>query len=135
MRCAIKSYSAGVKRILIVDDEPAICELCQRILASEQFELDIAVNGKAAQEMGAKGQYALLIIDIRLPIMDGKELYLWLKEEQPHMAGRVIFTTGSVVDMDTMSFLKQSGRPWLPKPFTPDELKAIVKETLEEVEQ
>jgi CheY-like chemotaxis protein len=45
----------------------------------------------------------------------------------------VIFTTGDVMAGDTPSFLQQSARPFLPKPFAPDELKTIVKETLKEV--
>lgn len=131
----MKNSGADVRRILVVEDEPAICELCQRVLVPVRFQVDIAANGKIAQDMIVKRQYALLLIDIRLPIMDGKELYLWLKEEHPHMIGRVIFTTGSALGGDTQTFLDQTSRPFLPKPFTPDELEAIVKETLKEVEK
>ena len=42
---------AGAKRILVVEDEPAICDVCRRVLTSEGFEVDIAVNGKIAQDM------------------------------------------------------------------------------------
>jgi DNA-binding response OmpR family regulator len=42
----------------------------------------------------------------------------------------VIFTTGSLIDEETMAFIEQSGRPFLSKPFTPNELTAIVKEAL-----
>ena len=129
----MKTPESDVRRILVVEDEPAICDLCRRVLTSERFELDIAVNGKVAQDMIGEKQYHLFLFDIRLPVMTGKELYLWLKEEHPYMTGRVIFTTGSVISEDTVTFLKQSGRPWLPKPFTPDQLKGIVRETLKEV--
>ena len=71
----MKDFSAGVKRILVIEDEPAICELCRRVLSGEGFEVDIAVDGRMAQEMIAKRQYDLYLIDIRLPVMDGKELY------------------------------------------------------------
>ena len=125
----------GVKRILIVEDEPAICDLCQRVLTSEGFEVDIAVNGKVAQDMLEEKQYDLCLIDIMLPAMDGKELYQWLKEKHSRLANRVIFTTGDVMGGDTQSFLEQAAKPFLPKPFAPDELKAIVRETLKEVEK
>lgn len=131
----MENTSAGAKRILVVEDEPAICDLCRRVLTGEGFKVDIAVNGKAAQDTIGERQYHLFLFDIRLPIIDGKELYLWLKEEHPQLADRVIFTTGSVIGKNTATFLRQTGRPWLPKPFTPDELKAIVKETLGEVEK
>jgi len=131
----MKNASASLKRILVVEDEPAICDLCRRVLADEGFEVDIAVNGKVAQDMIEEQQYDLCLLDIRLPAMNGKELYQWLQEKHLALAGRVVFTTGSVIGEDTMTCLEQTGRPFLPKPFTPDELKAIVRETLKEVEK
>ena len=49
------------------------------------------------------------------------------------MAGRVIFTTGDLMGGDTQSFVEQTGRSFLPKPFAPSELKAIVRETLRQI--
>ncbi len=129
----MKNFSAGTKIVLVVEDEPAINAVCQRVLTSEGFEVDIAVNGEVAQDMVGKKNYDFCLIDIRTPVMNGKELYQWLKEKHPQMAGRVIFTTGDVMSGDIQSFLEQADRPFLPKPFTPDELKAIVRETLKEV--
>jgi len=130
----MKNFS-GVKRILIVEDEPAICDLCQRVLTSEGFKVDIAINGKVAQDMIEEQQYDFCLIDFRLPEMNGRELYQWLKEKHPQLASRVILTTGSVMGEDTMTFVEQTGRPFLPKPFTPDELRAIMREALREVEK
>ena len=131
----MKTPDGNAKRILVVEDEPAICELCRRVLTDEGFEVDIAVNGKAAQDMIEKRQYHLFLIDIRLPVMTGKELYQWLQKKHPQLVNRVIFTSGSVVSGDTQIFLEQTGRPSLPKPFTPDELKAIVRESLKQIEE
>ena len=133
----MESSSEGVKRILVVEDEPAICELCRRVLTDEGFEVDIAANGKVAQDMImiADKKYGLFLFDIRTPVMSGIELYQWLEEKHPQLASSVIFATGSVTGKDTTTFIEQTGRPFLPKPFTPDELKAIVRETLKEVEK
>ena len=125
--------NSDVKEVLVVEDEPAISDVCQRVLTGEGFEVDIAVNGKVAQAMIAGKQYDLCLIDIRTPAMNGKELYQWLEEKHPQVANGVIFTTGDVMGGDTQSFLNQSDRPFLPKPFTPDELKAIMKEALKEI--
>ena len=129
----MKTTDANVRRVLVVEDEPAICELCQRVLTGEGFEVDIAANGKLAQDMIEKKQYAIFLVDIKMPVMGGKELYQWLKEEHPKQISKVIFTSGSVLGEDTQLFIEQTGRPFLPKPFTPDDLKAIVRENLEEV--
>ena len=74
--------------------------------------------------------YDVLLIDIKMPVINGKEFYQNIEDRYPKLLNRVIFTTGDVVGNDTRGFLKQSGRPILLKPFTPDELQAIVKETL-----
>ena len=129
----MKNSSAGPKRILVVEDEPAIGDVCRRVLSGEGFEVDIAVNGKVAQDMIREKRYDIFLIDIRMPEMDGKELYRWLQERHTQLASRVIFTTGSVLGKDTEAFIEQTGRPFLPKPFTPDEIKAILRETLKEV--
>ena len=123
------------KRILVVEDEPSIGNMCQRVLTREGFEVDIAVNGRVAQDMIEEKQYDICLIDIRTPKMSGAELYQWLQKKYPQLASRVIFTTGSVMVEKTMAFLEQTGRPFLPKPFTPNELTAIVKEALKQLEK
>ena len=124
----MKNSGAKVKRILVVEDEPAISDVCQRVLTGEGLEVDIAVNGKVAQDMIGEKQYDLCLIDIRTPRMNGRELYQWLQEKHPQLATGVIFTTGEMMGGDIQSFLEQAARPFLPKPFTPDELRAIVRE-------
>ena len=99
------------------------------------MEVDIAVNGRLAQDMMEKRQYDICLIDIRTPKMSGAELYQWLQKKYPQVADHVIFTTGSVIDEKTMAFVEQSGRPFLPKPFTPNELTAIVEEALKQLEK
>ena len=80
----MKTPDTDVKRILAVEDEPAIGTLCHRILTSEGFEVDIAANGKIGQDMIEEKQYDLFLLDIRLPVMPGKKLYQWLDEIQGH---------------------------------------------------
>ena len=131
----MKTSDASVKRILVVEDEPAISDVCRRALSGEGFEVDIAVNGKVAQDMIEEKQYDLCLIDIRTPVMNGRQLYQCIQEKYPKLVNGVIFTTGDVMHGDTQSFLEQAARPFLPKPFTPEELKTTVRATLEEVEK
>jgi two-component system OmpR family response regulator len=126
----MKTPESDVKRILVVEDEPAICALCQRVLTGEGFEVDIAADGKIAQDIIEKQKYQIFLFDIKMPVMTGKDLYQWLEEKHPLLTSKVIFATGSVISGDTQIFMKQTGRPYLPKPFTAAELISIVKETL-----
>ena len=101
----MKTPESDVKRILVVEDESAICAFCQRVLTGEGFEVDIAANGKIAQDMIEKQEYQLFLLDIRMPVMTGKALYQWLEEKHPLLTSKVIFTTGSVISGDTQLFL------------------------------
>lgn len=123
------------KRILVVEDEPSIGNMCRRVLTREGYKVDIAVDGRVAQDMIEKEQYDFCLIDIKIPKMNGPELYQWLQKKYPQLSGRVIFTTGDVMGGDTGTFIESSNRPFLPKPFTPDELKTILQEALKQIEK
>ena len=130
----MKSPDSSVKTILVVEDEPSITNICHRVLTSEGYEVEVAMNGELAQDIIEKNEdYLLCLIDMRTPKMNGEELYVWLLQEHPKMAGRVIFTTGDVMGGETTRFIEQSGMPFLPKPFTPDDLRSVIREALKEV--
>jgi len=123
----MKKPGTALKSVLIVEDEAAIGEFCHRVLSQHGFKVSIAGNGKVAQQMIEKKEYDLLLIDIRMPVMDGVELYRWLNEKHPQIASRVIFTTGSVLGQETLNFIGSTGKPFLLKPFSADELIGLVK--------
>lgn len=131
----MQNSAGGAKRILVVEDEPAISQVCHRILTGDGFEVDTAINGEVAQEMLGERDYTLVILDIKMPVMGGKEFYQFVKSQYSQLVDRVIFATGDVIDSTTRNFLEESGRPVLAKPFTPDELKTIVGETLRQAEK
>jgi CheY-like chemotaxis protein len=95
--------------------------------------VDIAANGSIAEGMLEEKEYGLLLIDIRTPVMDGKELYQWITERHPELVKRIIFTTGDLLGSDTQRFVEQSDRLFLPKPFTPDLLRTVVQEALGQI--
>ena len=116
-----------IKRILVIEDEPAICEICLYVLGEEGFRVDTVANNKLAEEKIRKEEYALILMDIKTPVMNGKELYQNIIDNFTEMVDRVIFITGDVMTEGTEAFIEKSGRPFLPKPYTPDELRKIVK--------
>jgi DNA-binding response OmpR family regulator len=126
----MKKPGASAGRVLVVEDEPSVSQICLRTLKGEGFEVDIAENGVEAQEKLKAKDYDICLIDIITPVMDGKRLFRWIEEEKPELLTGVIFTTGDSINPDTRDFLEQVGKPFLPKPFTLDELKIIIRETL-----
>jgi CheY-like chemotaxis protein len=93
--------------------------------------VDVTFNGQAAEEkLMEREDYDLVLVDIRTPIMNGKDLYQHMKANHPKLADKVIFTTGDMMAGNTKSFLEESSRPFLPKPFVPEELANIVRKNL-----
>lgn len=129
----MKNSGIDAGRVLVVEDEPVISRVCSQVLRGEGFEVDIAINGNIAESMLEKGEYDLILIDIRTPVMNGKQLYQSINDKHPDLTDRVIFTTGDLLGGNTKIFLEQSGRLFLPKPFTPDELKTIVRKALRRI--
>ncbi len=123
-----------IKAILVIDDEPSIRQICSKVLVKEGYEVDIATNARIAQEILVIRDYDLCLVDIRTPSMNGFELYQWLREERPEQAERVIFTSGDVYNLETEGSIKESGRKFLPKPFTTEELRTAVKTFFKENE-
>jgi DNA-binding response OmpR family regulator len=64
-----------VVKVLVVEDEPSICKICSLTLTGEGFGVDIAANGKIAGTMLGRREYNLILVDIKMPSMDGKQLY------------------------------------------------------------
>lgn len=121
------------KIILVVEDEPGIAMVCMRTLTAEGFQIDVAVNGQDGLEMWRQKDYDLCISDIRTPQMNGMELYQKLVDENPGVVKKFIFTTGDVLSGDVKGFLGITGVLYLPKPFTPEELKNIVRKALDTI--
>lgn len=126
----MEQTSGNEKSILVVEDEPAIGKVCTRTLSAEGFQVEVAANGKAALVLMKEKEYDLYLVDIRTPEMNGIELYGQLREKHPEMANKVIFTTGDVLSGNIKAFLESTNRPFLPKPFTPEDLRAIVRTVL-----
>jgi DNA-binding response OmpR family regulator len=133
MGWGMMSTNSVDRRVLVIEDEPAIGLICTRTLTAEGFEVKIVTKGKIARTMLHNEEYDLYIIDIRIPEVNGMELYKYLEEEHPEWARRVIFSSGDVLSGDTGSFVKRTGQPFLSKPFTPDQLRAMVRKTMSEL--
>jgi len=118
------------RQALIVEDEPIIAKVCLRTLTAQGFEVDLAPSGTVATALVDKKDYDVVVSDIRTPGMNGIQFYRYLIERHPDRAGRVIFTTGDVMSRDVAEFLEGLRTPWLPKPFTPNDLVSAVHRVL-----
>jgi DNA-binding response OmpR family regulator len=117
-------------RILIVDDEPSICEALPLGLASHEVTVDIAMNGESGVQLGCTGKYAVLIVDLSLPDMNGIEVIRRIRSQHPETIAIVITAYSSE---ETRSEARQNGvAHFLEKPFAMDAIKSAVTQALVE---
>jgi two-component system NtrC family sensor kinase len=110
--------------IMIIDDETSVLSVLTRTLKRVGYRVDAAGNGISALAYLEKTRYDLILCDMRMPDLNGTELYWKVMEKDPEMAKRIIFTTGDVVSPSTRQFFEETGAAYLAKPF---ELKQLVE--------
>ncbi|HVH69347.1 MAG TPA: ATP-binding protein [Gemmatimonadales bacterium] len=112
--------------ILVVDDEPHILHYMRATLESWGHSVEVASDGTYALERALAGSFDVIICDLRMPHLSGRDMYSKLARQDPRVAERIIFATGDTVRGDTLQFLERLGRPYLHKPFTLAELRAVL---------
>lgn len=118
------------KKLLVIDDEPAIREGVRRILESESFQVETFASGHAALERIKQEPFDLVVTDLKMPGISGMEVLKAIKEIQPDLP--VIFITGySSVD-SAVEVMKLGAVDYIAKPFTPEEMLQTVKTALEQ---
>ncbi|MBM3174368.1 MAG: PAS domain S-box protein [Chloroflexi bacterium] len=117
-------------RILMVDDEQVVRELVKRVLGGEGYEVDTIDNAADALKMIADQRYNLILLDIKMPGMDGAELYRRIQKIAKSLARRVVFITGDIVSAATEKFLSETKVARIDKPFTAEQLRREVKRAL-----
>ncbi len=122
--------SAATGRVLVVDDEPHIRHYMRATLAAWGHQVDVATDGEDALARALGGGYDVIITDVLMPKLGGRELYERMLADAPAVAARVVFATGDTVRDDTMAFLEKCGRPFLHKPFKLAELRSALAEAL-----
>jgi two-component system NtrC family sensor kinase len=115
-------------RVLVVDDEPHILHYIRATLETWGHAVVTAVDGETGLERAIGDSFDLIISDLRMPRLGGREFYEELLRRHPEAAGRVAFSTGDTVRGDTLDFLEAQGRPCLQKPFSLAELRAILRD-------
>lgn len=114
------------KRILIIDDEQLLLDLLTHLLSKIGYEADQALDSREAAGKLEDQKYDAIFLDMKMPLMDGKELYFKIQERFPDMAKRVVFITGDIANPETVSFLEETGNLFIQKPFTIKEVKNLL---------
>jgi signal transduction histidine kinase/ActR/RegA family two-component response regulator len=129
-RVAERSSRKG--SILLVDDEKNVLGLMADAFTDAGHEVTVTRNGREAlAHLQQSGTPNVIVLDLKMPVMDGREFFSRLREELPALTERVLFLTGDTLSESAMMFLTSVGRPYVSKPFTLDELIENVEAAME----
>ncbi len=118
-------------RILLVDDEPGVRESVQAYLEDSGYAVQVAAGAKDAWEMLQRDPPELVITDVMMPQVDGYQFLKQMRDDPRFVAMPVIFLTARGMKSDRISGYQAGCDAYLPKPFDPEELIAIVKNILQ----
>ena len=116
----------SVARILVVDDETELGEVMREMLESAGYEVATAESGALALELLGAARFDAVVSDLRMPDMDGAELWRRVSTEHPALSQRLLFVTGDTLSAAAVELFRSSGCDGLDKPFSRDELLARV---------
>ena len=119
----------AVERVLVVDDDPAVREVCEQILQRRGYLVITAATAKEAVERARASHLDLLLIDIRMPEISGLELIQSIREIHGEIAA-VVMTGYGTLENAIRSF-KLGAQGFLVKPFAQEEFLGAVEEALE----
>ncbi|MFQ5867778.1 MAG: PleD family two-component system response regulator [bacterium] len=115
------------KCVLLVDDEPDISKTVVFRLKKAGYQIITAENGKTGLELARKERPDLILLDLRVPVMDGCEVCQRLKSDDNFKEIPVIFLTASMVDKITDKIKEFGAEDYIIKPFESEELLNKVK--------
>ncbi len=115
-------------RILVIDDEEKMCWALDRALSYENYQVVTATRGLQGIELAKKNDFSLVILDLKMPDMDGIEVLTEIKKINPSLPVIMITAHGTI---DTaIEAMKIGATDYITKPFKLDEIKLQIKKSL-----
>ncbi|NOR23803.1 MAG: response regulator [Desulforhopalus sp.] len=116
-------------QILVIDDEPSILNGCRMSLSENNYEVTTQSSGQSGLEEALNGNFDVILLDMRLPDLNGMDILVKLHEHSP--AVPIIFMTGYSTVQNAVEAMKFGAFDYLAKPFSDDELLFAVGKALE----
>jgi len=115
-------------KILVADDEESIRMLLVEALSDENYEVIAVDDGIKAVDKAQKDNFDCVLLDVRMPGLDGMQVFLKIHESNPNLP--VIFLTAYGSSDLAIQAMKKGAYDYLTKPFDIEELKIKVKKQL-----
>ncbi|WP_054032577.1 response regulator [Desulfatitalea tepidiphila] len=125
---AAQTATAPMERVLVVDDEVAVNNNIRKILSRRNYTVEQATTKEEALAKFAQGSYSLVLLDLRIPGVQGLELLAAVRKAQPQ--ARVVIITGYASIETAKEAARMGAVDYVPKPFTPKEIRTAAEEAL-----
>jgi len=121
-----RAGSQAQLQVLIVDDEIEVAQILTDILELDGHKAEMVASAHEALQKIERRDYDVVLSDVRMPGMDGPAFFAALKETRPGQIAGLGFMTGDTLSRRVSDFLASSGRPYLEKPITPNDIRDII---------
>ena len=118
---------SNAEQILVIDDDVELCKLVTRYLTREGFQIEAVHGGASGAERALSGNYALVVLDVMMPGINGFEVLRRIRVESRLP---VLMLTAKGDALDRVLGLEMGADDYLPKPFNPQELAARIRAIL-----
>ncbi|MDM8515862.1 response regulator [Desulfobacterales bacterium HSG16] len=122
-------YMEFLPRILIIDDEKRVREGCRKVLTEQGYDVLMAENGEIGIGMIEKEHFDVVLLDLMMPGYSGFEVLNHVKAIHPETV--IIVITGYATIEHSIEAMKKGALDFIPKPFSPDQLRVIVAKAIE----
>ena len=114
------------KRVLVIDDEASVGELICDLLQDLGCQASLATDAREALGRLSRQAFDAIVSDFKMPGMDGEALYKTLQQRLPSYSDRIGFVTGDSMGKAVHRFLSESGRPFIEKPISKEDLATLL---------
>lgn len=119
---------AEERSMLVVDDEEVVCRVCQRIFSRQGFQVDTQTDARRGLAMATEKEYSIVLLDVKMPNMDGIEFLQRLREK--HCDVPVLIITGYPSIPNAAAAMRLGACDYVTKPFTSEEITWAVERVL-----
>jgi two-component system NtrC family response regulator len=112
--------------ILVIDDEVVICDACEMVLSERGHSVHRCLTGETGLKAIGRGNYDIILLDMKLPDIDGMEILETVRKKKPMQC--IIVMTGYSTMANAVQAMKLGAVDYLAKPFSDDELISAVEQ-------
>jgi DNA-binding NtrC family response regulator len=116
-------------KVLVIDDEQIVLDSVKRILAAEDYEVDVSLSSREGLDRAIQKPYDLVLTDIRMPEIGGMRILRDVKRAKPSVP--VVIITGYATVQNAVQAMKLGATDYVEKPFTPEQLIDVVRKALD----